>query len=623
MSDTLVQLRGVSLSYSPDSPALIKLDLDIQAGEYVCVVGANGSGKSTLASLLAGLVAPDAGDISLAGQQVCADGQADFSAYAIARKQLALVFQNPDDQMVTTVVEDDVAFGPENLGLDPQEIERRVRRELRRVAMSDFAQADPTRLSGGQQQRIALAGALAMEPQLLVLDEPGALLDVRGRRSLMKTVHQLHEAGTTIVHVTHFMDEALEADRVLVMAAGQIVIDGTPQQVFSQYKEIHELGLEEPFVAHLSQRLAQRGLPVQWTCDPEELQHMICALTQTVEKAEDTASSTLTDSPKNSDGPQTAKNVRNSSSEQFTESQGNTSSSKTSDNVIDVQDVFFSYGKHSSQRALDHINLNIQRGSSCAIVGQTGSGKSTLLRLLCALGVPDGGRILINGIDTSTKRGRRLIQGTIGYVMQRPERQLFAETVWDDVAFGPKNMHLSSAEIDRRCTEVLRLVGLEDKKCASPFELSGGQRRLCALAGVLAMEPTILVLDEPTAGLDPQGRRELRRLLARIHDSGTTLIQVTHAMEDAAHMEQLIVLDRSRVLMQGTPHQIFTKQQAKMLEEIGLGMPEALRWALNLKSKGLRNVGEPLTTSELVDAIVDATATAAGAAVAAHPAAWR
>ena len=228
-----VRLAHVTLRYG-NSVALDDVTLEVCRGERVCVLGANGSGKSTLASVICGLLAPDEGDVELAGHAVCTGGVPDLAAYRDARRQLGLVFQNPDDQIVTSVVADDVAFGPENLGVPRAQISARVARELRRVAMEKYAHADPSRLSGGQRQRVCIAGALAMEPAVLVLDEPSSLLDVRGRAAIMRVMGRLAAAGATLVHVTHFMDEALAADRVVVMQHGHVALKGTPDEVFTQ-----------------------------------------------------------------------------------------------------------------------------------------------------------------------------------------------------------------------------------------------------------------------------------------------------------------------------------------------------------------------------------------------------
>ena len=564
--DILVRLSHVSLFYEGGITALDDVSLELARGERLCVLGANGSGKSTLASVICGLLAPDEGEVELAGEQVCAEGAPDLEAYRRARRSLGLVFQNPDDQIVTSIVADDVAFGPENLGVPRDQIAARVARELHRVAMDDYAQADPARLSGGQRQRVCIAGALAMEPAVLVLDEPASLLDVRGRLAILRVMGRLAAAGTTLVHVTHFMEEALEADRVIVMDHGRVALAGTPSEVFAQGEKIAELGLEVPFAARLSRRL---GLP--WTCDETAL---LDALGE-AKGAGSLASSThagATDETAPFASP-----------------------------VITVEHAFFSYGRHI--HALEDVSFEIAPGTSTAIIGQTGSGKSTLLRLLCGMETPDEGRVIVADNDTTTRRGRRAARGCMGYVMQHPERQLFAETVEKDVAFGPRNLGLPEGEVARRVTEALELVGLAKRRDVSPFKLSGGQRCLCALAGILAMEPRVLVLDEPTAGLDPRGRAMLRRVLARLRERGVTLVQVTHSMEDAARADRVLALDQARLVADGAPSEVFSRKNERRLTESGLGIPRALRVARELERRGWPPLGEPLTTDELVAAI--------------------
>lgn len=575
-ADTVVRLAHVSLVYDGVA-ALDDVSLELARGERLCVLGANGSGKSTLASVICGLLAPDEGEVELAGERVCAGGRPDLEAYRRARRSLGLVFQNPDDQIVTSVVEDDVAFGPENLGLPRREIADRVARELHRVAMEDYARADPSRLSGGQRQRVCIAGALAMEPAVLVLDEPGSLLDVRGRAAILRVMGRLAAAGTTLVHVTHFMEEALEADRVIVLDRGRVALEGAPDEVFAQGEKIAALGLEVPFAARLSQRL---GLP--WTCDETALLAKLG--TGFFSQRERDRSQT----PAERNAPE-ATNLSPSLCE------------KKPVPILQAEHVSFSYG--GRERALADVSFAIAPGTSTAIVGQTGSGKSTLLRLLCGLEVPDEGRVLVGENDTSTRRGRKGTRQLVGYVMQHPERQLFAETVEKDVAFGPRNLRLAEGEVERRVTEALELVGLADRRDVAPFKLSGGQRRLCALAGILAMEPRVLVLDEPTAGLDPRGRAMLRRVLARLRELGVTLVQVTHSMEDAARTDRVIALDQGGLVADGTPAEVFSAANERRLAESGLGIPRALRVARRLERRGWPALGDPLTTDELVAAL--------------------
>lgn len=530
-----VRLDHVTLRYG-DSLALDDVTLEVCRGERVCVLGANGSGKSTLASVICGLLAPDEGDVELAGHAVCTGGVPDLAAYRDARRQLGLVFQNPDDQIVTSVVADDVAFGPENLGVPRAQIAARVARELRRVAMEKYAHADPSRLSGGQRQRVCIAGALAMEPAVLVLDEPSSLLDVRGRAAIMRVMGRLAAAGAMLVHVTHFMDEALAADRVIVMQHGRVALEGTPDEVFAtkNAQVIEALGLEMPFEARLAAALradAADGGAIAAPGAPSD--EKPAAPAAPVPAAEPPA--------------------------------------------ILARDLGFSYGPGA--QALDGVSLEVPVRTTTAIVGQTGSGKSTLLRLLCGLEAADAGSLTVCGINAATKRGRRQVRRAVGYVMQHPERQLFAQTVAEDVAFGPRNQGLSAAEVERRVAHALDLVGLADRRDASPFELSGGQQRLAAIAGVLAMEPELLVLDEPTAGLDPRGRARLRALMADLAAHGVTLLQVTHSMEDAARADHVVVLDQSHVLAAGTPAEVFCPANEPQLTAVGLGLPRPLAYA--------------------------------------------
>ncbi len=581
---TVVSLRHVTLRYGDKVTALDDVSLDVAAGERVCVLGANGSGKSTLTSVVCGLLAPDEGEVELLGERVLGPEGVDFEAYRRARREIGLVFQNPDDQIVTSIVEEDVAFGPENLGVPADQIGARVERELARVAMGDYAKADPSRLSGGQKQRVAIAGALAMEPRVLVLDEPGALLDVRGRRGIMRVMAKLRDEGTTVVHITHFMEEALAADRVLVMDRGRVVLDGTPDEVFSHGEQLSALGLEEPFAARLASRLRERGVDVPWTCDEDAL---LSALRETK------GTFPFGSEPKGTDVRPEYPNSETSQRE----------TSPLSHPAVSCEDVTFSYHEASGRLALDGVSLAVEPGSYTTLIGQTGSGKSTLIRLICALEVPDAGRVVVDGIDTANRRDRRRLHGHVGYVMQHPERQLFAETVLQDVGYGPRNMGLSPDEVASRCERALALVGLAGREDASPFQLSGGQQRLCAIAGILAMDPQILVLDEPTAGLDPRGRAHLEQILADINASGVTIVRVTHNMDLAAHADNVAVLSQSHLLMQGTAAEVFSPANETTLHDAGLGLPEPLRWAMRL---GLS--ATPLTIDALVDAICAATA---------------
>ena len=263
MQDNIITLENVSFEYTDDGdhashPVFSGLDLSIARGSFTCVLGHNGCGKSTMAKLLNGLNTPASGKVTGDGMDT-----ADESRESAIRRRVGMVFQNPDNQMVATIVEEDVAFGPENIGIAPQEIRKRVDSALRAVGMYEYRTHATHKLSGGQKQRVAIAGVLAMHPECIVLDEPTAMLDPQGRAEVISTVKQLNrERGITIVLITHYMDEAVEADRIVVMDSGRIIMDGAPREVFSQVEKLRGVGRDVPQSAELAYRLSQNGVDI-------------------------------------------------------------------------------------------------------------------------------------------------------------------------------------------------------------------------------------------------------------------------------------------------------------------------------------------------------------------------
>lgn len=581
-------LLDVTFVHAKGVVALDHVSFSIPAGKRTCIVGANGSGKSTVASILSGLTAPDEGTVTFLGTTVVNDGKVDFEAYKTIRPQLGLVFQNPEDQIICSVVADDIAFGLENLQVPSNQITPLVEQQIELGTLTEFASENPQMLSGGQQQRVAISGALVMKPQILILDEPSAALDVVHRNNVMGLVEKLRAAGKTIVHVTHFMDEVVSADHVIALDDGRVAFEGTPEALFEQHELVECLHLEEPFAYQVAHALNNRGVVV---CKSPSAERVLSELTGLLAAA-----------------PQGARSAgeKGGVAESCDAMAAGCDGVATADSVsepaaVSVRDVTFSYQKP----VLKNISVDVQKGSHVAVIGSTGSGKSTLARLICALDTPDTGSLSVTGLDTRQKQNRRKLHGIVGYVMQRPERQLFAQTVAEDVAFGPTNLGLSSCDVASAVDAALELVGLSHKADASPFELSGGQQRLCALAGVIAMQPKVLVLDEPTSGLDPHYCSELRKIINAVLEDGCTVIELTHSMEDAAETDQIIVLHEGDLVFSGTPHQTFTHFSEAEFQELGLGIPHALAWAQRLSHDTGINLGEPLTLSELVDALVD------------------
>ena len=588
-------LLDVTFVHAKGVVALDHVSFSIPAGKRTCIVGANGSGKSTVASILSGLTAPDEGTVTFLGTTVVNDGQVDFEAYKTIRPQLGLVFQNPEDQIICSVVADDIAFGLENLQVPSNQITPLVEEQITLGTLTEFASENPQMLSGGQQQRVAISGALVMKPQILILDEPSAALDVVHRNNVMGLVEKLRAAGKTIVHVTHFMDEVVSADHVIALDDGRVAFEGTPEALFEQHELVECLHLEEPFAYQVAQALNNRGVVV---CKSPSAQRVLDELTGLLATA-----------------PQGARSAGEKGSvagscDAMAAGRGfaATADSVSEPAAVSVRDVTFSYQKP----VLKNISVDVQKGSHVAVIGSTGSGKSTLARLICALDTPDVGSLCVTGLDTRQKQNRRKLHGIVGYAMQQPERQLFAQTVAEDVAFGPTNLGLSACDVASAVNAALELVGLSHKADASPFELSGGQQRLCALAGVIAMHPKVLVLDEPTSGLDPYYCSELRKIINAVLEDGCTVIELTHSMEDAAETDQIIVLHEGDLVFSGTPHQTFTHFSEAEFQELGLGIPHALAWAQRLSRATGINLGEPLTLSDLVDALVAALPTNSG-----------
>ena len=607
----MIECRGVSFSYDGAVSALDSVDLNIEDGEFFCILGGNGSGKSTFAKHLNALLQPDAGTVRINGM----DASDPELVYDI-RSTAGMVFQNPDDQLVATLVEDDVAFGPENLGVPSAQIAQRVREALKGVGLVGFECHETHALSGGQKQRVALAGVLAMEPRVLILDEASSMLDPRGRKGLMKACRALHARGMTIVMITHFMEEAAEADRVAVFQAGRVAMLGTPEEILTRADELAQLNLDMPESCRLGMALREKGMPI---CAKVREADMVADIAQAYAERSRTC---IAGRPFASDH-RIPDNVSSA-----------IDGADALESVIEISHLSYSYSLSARERrrwhkrsaaegtsnkqalwgndpsspwALRDVSLTVRRGEFLGLAGHTGSGKSTLVQHLNGLIRPQEGSVRALGLDLSNKKDAAAVKAKVGVVFQYPERQLFAETVAQDVAFGPHNLGLPQDEVDRRVESSLSRVGLDlstvgDK---SPFELSGGQQRRVAFAGVLAMEPEVLVLDEPMAGLDPAARRDFLELIDRLHRDGLTVVMVSHSMDDLANCcDRIVVMNEGAVFAEGTPAQVFA--HAVELKSIGLGVPAAQRMALALTEAGVPLRFDGLYTVEsLTDELVD------------------
>ena len=528
-------LRHVYKSSSGENVALDGVNLTIDDGEFVAIIGTNGSGKSTLAKHFNALLLPTSGKIFVDGLDT-----SDEKNLWHVRENVGMVFQNPDSEIVAAIVEDDVAFGLENLGIAPEKIRERVDLALDSVNMSDYKNFAPSKLSGGQKQRIAIAGVIAMQTKIIVLDEPTAMLDPLGRREVMSLVKKLHAQGKTIIYITHFMEEASQAQKVFVMERGKILRSGTPHEIFTNVAEMKRLGFDVPVAAELAERLRKKFKLPKKILTADELATAIWNLKLGI--SNDVGANKI---------PEPLR------IEHF---------------ALRIEDVTYTYmtGTPFEKIALKNISFDAADGEVLAIAGHTGSGKSTLIQIVAGLIDLQSGSVTIDDLPVTDKKIRRLV----GIVFQYPEHQLFEETVAKDISFAPKNFGLSEEEISARVDEAMRQVGLDSSlKNFSPFELSGGQRRRAAIAGILAMKPKYLILDEPTAGLDPKAKENLlREIFGAVKKSGVTIILVSHNMDDIARFaDRVIVLAQGKILFDGVPRELFAREE--ILQRAGLESP--------------------------------------------------
>jgi len=579
--DVCYEYKNIS-GHNP-ARAVNGISIDIKQGEFVVVLGRNGSGKSTLARLFNALLIPTEGTVLIDGLDT-KNGEVIWDI----RKNLGLVFQNPDNQLVSTTVEEDVAFGPENLGVPPKEIRQRVDESLKMVGMENYAQFPPHLLSGGQKQRIAIAGILAMEPKCIVLDEATSMLDPKGRKEVMDVLAKLNkEKGITVVLITHHMNEAVEADRVLVMENGQITLSGKPRAIFENVEALVRAGLDVPKVTALAYELKKKGYRINGL--PVTLDEMVSILKELLNSS---------GIDKNSKLNYSANIVRNPDANKLNNRADN-------EDIIVIKDLNHVYMAETTleKKALKNINLTIKRGEILGIIGHTGSGKSTLVQHFNGILKPTSGSITVDGLSAE-KKDLKELRKKVGLVFQYPEQQLFEETVYKDIIFGLNKLGLTEEETKRRVFHAIDLLGISpDLLEKSPFELSGGQKRRVAIAGVLVMEPKVLVLDEPTAGLDPKGSNEVFNILSELNrNEGTTIVIISHNMDDiAAFCHRVAVMRDGELMMCDTVDKVFTK--ASELKSWGLDVPQIAELMGRMAQEGYPMPFEAMTVQDGVNAL--------------------
>jgi energy-coupling factor transport system ATP-binding protein len=546
---SLVDIAGLRFAYGDGREALRGIDLAVADGEHVIVVGPNGSGKSTLARIIAGLEAPGDADRAL----VCGHELREPGQRRAARRQAGILFQDPESQVVGATVEQDVAFGLENLGLPAAEIAARVDEMLVRFGLQPLREREPHLLSGGQKQRTALAGVLAVPRRVIVLDEPTAMLDTQGRLEVRDAVRLLADQGLALIAVTQEMAEVPGAGRVIALEEGRVVFDGPPADLFGNAGLLGRLSLGVPVAADVALELRSRGVAIP------DLPFTAEALAKQVGEV---------------DVPLTPARPRGHAGSSIADMSPELSRSDEGPGLaLRCDGLSFSYGGVASTPALADVSFRLPAGSATALLGPSGSGKSTLLLLLRGLLAGDAGEVILD--DTASgSRAYAALQRRVGVVFQQAEVQLFATTVADDVAFGPRQLGWAEAEVDAAVDESLAAVGLPRAEHGGrhPYSLSGGEQRRAALAGVLAMRPGLLLLDEPFVSLDPGGRRDLAAALAGLKAAGVTLVLATHDIDEAwALCDERLLLLNGRLLAAGPWR--FDEPGRQALTDAGLPLP--------------------------------------------------
>lgn len=541
------------------------VDLTIKKGEFIALLGRNGSGKTTFSKQLNAILRPSEGTVTVDEM-----GTRDAEKLYDIRQHVGMVFQNPDNQMVAANVEEEVAFGPENLGMESDTIVARVKQALEQVRMWKRRKTAPNHLSGGQKQRIAIAGILAMHPDYIVLDEPTAMLDPKGRKEVMEALQRLNqEQEMTVILITHDMEEAALASRVILLADGQVRFDGTPEKFFGADVLLAEMGMEAPISYRVQQAMGSAA-NLQSGAGEKRDKCKIDAL-DIFEKDKD---------------------------------------------LLSLQHVSYIYspGTAYEKVALDDVSLSLGKGEIVGLAGHTGSGKSTMIQLLNGLLKPTGGTVTFEGKDIHAKGySGNYLRSRVGMVFQYPEHQMICDTVWEDVAFGPGKQGLTEEACNARVEEALRFVDLPEKYYqASPLQLSGGQKRRVAIAGVLAMQPEYIILDEPAAGLDAAGKREIfDRIRQMSREPGIGVLLVSHSMEDLAeYADRIIVLDDGKKILDDRPAQVFAKRET--LADCGLDVPETVKLADKLRANGYQIPQNVIREKELLDYLGNCTNSTAG-----------
>ncbi len=555
MKETVVSIKNLSYRYrGTKKNAIEDINLDLQRGEFLVLMGPSEAGKSTLAVCINGLI-PHFHKGKLEGNVVVNGKNTREHTVSQMAEDVGLVFQDFEAQLFSTNVELEVAFGPENFATEREEIGKRINENLEYVKLAEFRNRPPSTLSGGQKQKLAIASVLALMPKVLVMDEPTTDLDPISKMGIFDITNRLRQrSDLTLLVVEHETEEVLHASRIALLEDGHLVKVGPAREVLQDVELYEKLGLMPLGIPRFFKSMGETRLPLTpdeaepafkktgWKISSEKYEEMVAA-----EKREQQA--------------QASKEA-----------------------LICCRDLEFDYP--SGVKALRGISLDIYPGDMVAIVGQNGSGKTTLAKQFNGLLLPSRGSITVDGKTTKEQGIFRLGQ-RVGYVFQNPDHQIFSETVFEEVSFGPRLRGVGEAELKDRVREALAAVGLEGAEDQDPFSMTKSGRQRVAVAAILAVRPEVLILDEPTTGLDYREQRSMMEMVKRLNESGSTIIFITHHMWVVAeYAKKVFVMKDGLLFLEGTTREVFFHE--KELLEASLRPPHFIQFTNRLGKTMLR-----------------------------------
>lgn len=555
----IVEIRDLCYSYPNSKTQVLRgIDLTIEKGDFILLTGPSGCGKTTFCRCLNGLI-PHFYHGELEGEVTIAGLSVRETPTAKLAQHVGLIFQNPDNQIFALTVEKDVAFGLENLGVEKREMLESIDWALKMTGISQLRHRGTHELSGGQKQRLAIASILAMKPEILVLDEPTSFLDPLGARRIFQVLETLnHEHSMTIILIEHRLDLAVQyVRRVIIFSDGQVMNDGSPESIFT-LEETRLAGVGIPKIIELYKRLRQRGIPLDRP--PLSPDVIVEQLKGTLEVS----------------GLMSPSRTTISSLDELT-------GVYRYSPIIEVHKISYTYP--SGVQALDEVSLIINRGEFVAIMGENGAGKTTLVKHFNGLLRPQAGRVVVDGVDASQMSVASLAR-KVGLVFQNPDDQLFSENVEEEISFALRNFGFEKGVIEKRMEWALNLLDLEKYRKSSPFILSGGERKRVALGSVLAWDPDIVVLDEPTIGQDYAQKERLRHFLMQLRTQGKTTIIVTHDVEFMADCKpRIILMADGKVIADGPIQRIVSNADA--MRRASVSAPEITKVFSGLSEHGL------------------------------------